>query len=134
MNYEQEINDIKKDVSALITDMAVIKDNVPRMEEALKDNTKAYTALNETLHNINTNMIAMNNKIDNQGKDIEEVKNNLEETRTHFNGKIQAIRTKIDSVDEEGKFNIRTFFRQYLPWIIVVLGLGIYIVSTAVKF
>ena len=47
---------------------------------------------------------------------------------------VNTLKDKIETIDDKGKFDIREFFKKYFPWIVVVIGIGVYAVSNFVKF
>lgn len=124
MNYEAEITEIKKAVSELEKDMTEIKTSQPFLREMLKRNTEANEKLVETLHEVDKSMIAINDKLDTQSKDIASIKQEMDETQVKFDQKIYKVEERLHTVDDEGKLNIRIFFRNYFPWIVVLLGAG----------
>lgn len=133
MVYDVEITEIKGNIASLQKDMAEIKAIQPLLKETLERNVSAYERLADTLHEIEKSMISLNDKIDSQSKDIEDIKKEMNENEYKFNKKLSNVEAKIHSVDDEGKFNIREFFKNYFPWIIILLGFGFNIISKFVQ-
>lgn len=134
MNYEVEISGIKAELSEVKKDVAEMKATQPFLQDMLERNTKANEKLVETLHEVELSMVAINDKLDNQQKDITSIKQEMDESNVQFGAKINKVEEKINTIDEQGKFNTRTFVRDYLPWIIVVLGAGINALAHFVSF
>lgn len=127
LEHGKEITQLKSDVSGLMTTREFFKDMIER-------NIESNEKLSDTLLEVEKSMASMNEKMDTQTKTIESMKVNIENNNKQVNEQITEMKHQIDVVDDEGKFNIRTFAQKYLPWIVIVLGIGIYIASTIVKY
>lgn len=134
MDYEAEIGGIKHDIVLLQKDVTEIKITQPMLQATLEKNVEANEKLVETLHGIEKTMISMNDKMDVQSKEIDTIKNEMEENNAHLTNKINKVEERVDKVDAEGQFNIRLFFQKYFPWIVILVGGGIFILSKFVKF
>lgn len=134
MDYEAEIGEIKHDIALLQKDVTEIKITQPMLQATLEKNVEANEKLVETLHQIEKTMISMNDKMDVQSKEIDTIKNEMEENNAHLTNKIHKVEERIDKVDAEGQFNIRLFLQKYFPWIVILVGGGMYILSKFVKF
>lgn len=134
MDYEVEIGEIKHDIVLLQKDVIEIKITQPMLQATLEKNVEANEKLVETLHEIEKTMISMNNKMNVQSKEIDTIKNEMEENNTHLTNKINKVKERVDKVDAEGQFNIRLFFQKYFPWIVILVGGGMFILSKFVKF
>lgn len=134
MDYEAEIGEIKHDIVLLQKDVTEIKITQPMLQATLEKNVEANEKLVETLHEIEKTMISMNDKMDVQSKEIDTIKNEMEENNTHLTNKINKVEERVDKVDAEGQFNIRLFFQKYFPWIVILVGGGMFILSKFVKF
>lgn len=134
VTYEAEFVGVKKDVEELKKDVTELKATQPFLQTMLNRNTEVNEKLISTLHEVEKSMISLNDKIDAQTQDIASIKQEMDETTSKLDDKIQNVEHKIKLVDEDGKFNIRTFFKEYFPWIIVLLGLGINFLSRNIKF
>lgn len=134
MDYEAEIGGIKHDIVLLQKDVTEIKITQPMLQATLEKNVEANEKLVETLHQIEKTMISMNDKMDVQSKEIDTIKNEMEENNAHLTNKINKVEERVDKVDAEGQFNIRLFFQKYFPWIVILVGGGMLILSKFVKF
>ena len=134
MDYEAEIGEIKHDIALLQKDVTEIKITQPMLQTTLEKNVEAHEKLVETLHQIEKTMISMNDKMDVQSKEIDTIKNEMEENNAHLTNKINKVEERVDKVDAEGQFNIRLFFQKYFPWIVILVGGGMLILSKFVKF
>lgn len=134
MDYEAEIGEIKHDIVLLQKDVTEIKITQPMLQATLEKNVEANEKLVETLHEIEKTMISMNDKMDVQSKEIDTIKTEMEENNVHLTNKINKVEERVDKVDAEGQFNIRLFFQKYFPWIVILVGGGMFILSKFVKF
>lgn len=134
MNYEAEISGVKEAVAELQKDVTEIKVTQPFLQEMLKRNTEANEKLVLTLHEVEKSMVSLNDKLDSQSQDITAIKQEMDDTTNKLNDKIQSVEHHINAVDEEGKFNIRVFFKEYFPWIVVLIGVGINFLGNYISF
>lgn len=134
MNYEAEINGVKEAVAELQKDVTEIKVTQPFLQEMLKRNTEANEKLVLTLHEVEKSMVSLNDKLDSQSQDIAAIKQEMDDTTNKLDDKIQSVEHRINAVDEEGKFNIRVFFKEYFPWIVVLIGVGINFLGNYISF
>lgn len=134
MDYEAEISEIKHDIISLQKDVTEIKITQPMLQATLEKNVEAHEKLVDALHQIEKTMISMNDQMVLQSKDIEAIKADMEENARMIDKKIRKVEEQVDQIDEEGQFNIRLFFQKYFPWIVVMIGAGIFIISKVVNF
>lgn len=134
MNYEAEIMEMKGNISHLQKDVAEIKATQPLLQKTLERNIETQEKLSNTLHEVQLSLVSIVNKLQDQSEDIDEIKKEMDSNRNSINNKISLVKEKIESVDEEGKFNIRTFLKNYFPWIVVMVGIGANLISKYVKF
>lgn len=134
MNYEAEISEMKGDISQLQQEVAEIKAIQPTLQRTLERNVEAHEKLVDTLHEIDKSMVSIRNRLEAQSKDIESIKIEMDRTQQNFNDKICSVEQKINAIDEDGKFNIRAFLKNYFPWIVIGVGIIGLLVSNYVKF
>lgn len=116
MDYEQRISKIEQDVTEVKTSQIFLK-------EMLERNTETNEKLVATLNQVEQSMVSINENLRVQSKEISTIKKELDNTTNNFDKKISMVENKIDSIDEEGKFNIRLFLKNYFPWIVVTVGM-----------
>ena len=134
MNYEAEILGVKDAVAELQKDVTEIKTTQPFLQDMLRRNTEANEKLVATLHEVDKSMVAINDKLDTQSQDIATIKQEMDETTDRLDGKIQEVKKQVDTVDDDGKFNIRIFLKEYFPWIVVLIGVGIHALGNHISF
>lgn len=116
MDYEQRISKIEQDVTEVKTSQIFLK-------EMLERNTETNEKLVATLNQVEQSMVSINENLRVQSKEISTIKKELDNTTNNFDKKISMVENKIDSIDEDGKFNIRLFLKNYFPWIVVTVGM-----------
>lgn len=134
MNYEAEIAEMKGNISSLQKDVMEIKATQPLLQKTLEKNIETQEKLSDTLHEVQLSLVSIVDQLNVQSKDINDIKKEMDENKTTVYSKISNVEERIDNVDEEGKFNIRNFIKQYFPWIIVIFGIGANLVAKYVKF
>ena len=134
MNYEAEIMEMKNNISHLQKDMAEIKATQPLLQKTLEKNIETQEKLSNTLHEVQLSLVSIVDKLKDQSEDIDDIKKEMDSNRNIINNKISQVEDKLQSVDEEGKFNIRMFLKNYFPWIVVIVGIGANVISKYVKF
>ena len=127
MDFDSRLVAIEKDVAEL-------KATQPFIQEMVAQNNKINAQLTHTLNEVEKSMVSMNDKMDAQTQAISALKEDVENNHAQVNERISNVKKQIENIDDEGKFNIRTFLRTYLPWIMVVLGAGFFILSKFIKF
>lgn len=134
MDYNIEITEMKKSITTLQTDVAEIKTTQSFLKELLERNTKSNEKLADTLDNVEKSMISINDNLKLQSNEIGGLRKDLDETTDNFEKKISSVENRVKNIDEEGKFNIREFLKNYFPWIVVLIGIGVNILSKYIKF
>lgn len=134
MNYEAEIMEMKNNISHLQKDMAEIKATQPLLQKTLEKNIETQEKLSNTLHEVQLSLVSIVDKLKDQSEDIDDIKKEMDSNRNIINYKISQVEDKLQNVDEEGKFNIRMFLKNYFPWIVVIVGIGANLISKYVKF
>lgn len=134
MEIEHELLGQQRDIADLKAEVNGLKESHNFIKEMIQRNTEVSEKLSDTLHEVEKSMVQMNQKMDAQTLTIDTMKKEMENSNKQLNERISNVKHQIEEVDNEGKFNIRTFFKNYLPWIIVVLGFGFFAVSKYIKF
>ena len=124
------MEDLETRVFEMEKEIARIDAELPHLKESLDQNTKSFNQLNETLRSFEKTMIHMSDQMAGQTKSLETQQKALDKVVTDVN----ALKDKIETIDEKGKFDIREFFKKYFPWIVVLIGIGVFVVSSFIKF
>lgn len=106
----------------------------PFLQDLIERSVKSNETLTKTMQDVQISMTKMNDKMDLQSESIKALQNDMSTGNAKMSAKITVIEEKVAKIDEEGKFNIRTYLRTNWPWIIVVIGMGVVLASKYVKF
>ena len=86
------------------------------------------------MQDVQLSMVKMNDKMDAQAESLKNLQDDMSSGNKAMSEKITVIEKRVANIDEEGKFNIRTWLKTNWPWVLIVLGLGIMAASQYVKF
>lgn len=114
--------------------ITVLESTRPFLQELTERSIKSYDALSKTMQDVQLSMVKMNDKMDIQAESLRNLQDNMSAGNKAMSEKITVIENRVANIDEEGKFNIRTWFKTNWPWVLIVMGLGIMVASQYVKF
>ena len=111
------------------------------MERNIASNEK----LGETLNQMQTSMALMNSKMDSQteafndrmdaqSEAFEGLKRDMETAGKKTEESLQAVNNRVSDIEEKSQFDIMTYIKTKLPWIIVLIGMGAMALSDKIKF
>lgn len=106
----------------------------PFLQDLIDRSIKSNEALAQTMQDVQLSMVKMNDKMDKQAEDLRQMRDDFVAANKAVTQKVEDVEKKVSSLDDEGKFNIRTYLKTNWPWIVVVLGMGIFIATKYVKF
>lgn len=114
--------------------ITVLESTRPFLQDLTERSIKSYDALSKTMQDVQLSMVKMNDKMDTQAESLRNLQDNMSAGNKAMSEKITIIENRVANIDEEGKFNIRTWFKTNWPWVLIVMGLGIMVASQYVKF
>lgn len=114
--------------------ITVLESTRPFLQDLTERSIKSYDALAQTMHDVQLSMVKMNDKMDEQAESLKNLQDDMSSGNKAMSEKITVIEKRVANIDEEGKFNIRTWLKTNWPWVLIVLGLGIMAASQYVKF
>lgn len=106
----------------------------PYLQDLIDRNIKSNEVLTQTMQDVQMSMVKLNDKMDRQVDEMAKMKESVEAANAKTDKKLSAVETKVNALEEVGKFNIHEFFKKNWPWICALLGMGILYVSQFVKF
>lgn len=106
----------------------------PFLQDLTERSIKSYEALSKTMQDVQLSMVKMNDKMDAQAESLRNLQDDMSAGNKAMSEKITVIESRVANIDEEGKFNIRTWLKTNWPWVLIVMGLGIMVASQYVKF
>lgn len=114
--------------------ITVLESTRPFLQDLTERSIKSYDALSKTMQDVQLSMVKMNDKMDIQAESLRNLQDNMSAGNKAMSEKITVIENRVANIDEEGKFNIRTWFKTNWPWVLIVMGLGIMVASQYAKF
>lgn len=106
----------------------------PYLQDLIDRNIKSNEVLTQTMQDVQMSMIKLNDKMDRQVDEMAKMKESVEAANAKTNEKLSAVDTKVNALEEVGKFNIQEFFKKNWPWICVLIGIGGLYAAQFVKF
>ena len=106
----------------------------PYLQDLIDRNIKSNEVLTQTMQDVQMSMIKLNDKMDRQVDEMGKMKESVEAANAKTNEKLSAVDTKVNALEEVGKFNIQEFFKKNWPWICVLIGIGGLYAAQFVKF
>ena len=134
MADEKDIEVIYSKINKLSNEVAEMKATRPFLLQMIERNIASNEKLAETLHQVQTTMVTLNEKIDTQSKALETLRDDFTEGYNKNNKRFLELDGKIETIEEKGKFDIQMYIKQNWPWILILIGLGINFASQFVKF
>ena len=134
MADEKDIEVIYGKINKLSNEVAEMKATRPFLLQMIERNITSNEKLAETLHQVQTTMVTLNEKIDTQSKALETLRDDFTEGYNKNNKRFLELDGKIETIEEKGKFDVQMYIKQNWPWILILIGLGINFASQFVKF
>lgn len=106
----------------------------PFLQDLIDRSIKSNEVLAQTMQDVQLSMVKMNDKMDEQAEGLRQMRADFVAANKTVTQKVEDVEKKVSNLDDEGKFNIRTYLKTNWPWVIVVLGMGIFIATKYVKF
>lgn len=105
----------------------------PFLQDLIQRSVKANEVLTKTMQDVQISMIKLNDKMDEQAKEMKEMKSDLEKANKSTVDKLSTVEKKVTILEDAGKFDIWAYLKHNFPWIVVVLGVGALWASRYVK-
>lgn len=106
----------------------------PFFQDLIQRSVKSNEILTKTMQDVQMSMVKLNDKMDEQAREMKEMKADFEKANKATADKLTTVESKVTILEEAGKFDIQAYLKHNFPWIVVVLGMGILYVSQYVKF
>ena len=106
----------------------------PYLQDLIDRNIKSNEVLTQTMQDVQVAIVKLNDKMDRQVDEMAKVKKSVEEANAKTDEKLSAVETKVNALENAGKFDIREFFKKNWPWVCALLGMGWLYVAQFVKF
>ena len=105
----------------------------PFLQDLIQRSVKSNEILTQTMQDVQMSMVKLNDKIDEQVKEMKEMKSDFEAANKATADKLTAVEAKVSILEDVGKFNIWEYLKNNFPWIVVILGMGVLYASQYVK-
>lgn len=106
----------------------------PFLQDLIQRSVKSSELLTQTMQDVQMSMVKLNDKMDEQAREMKEMKADFEKANKATADKLSTVESKVTTLEEAGKFDIRDYLKHNFLWIVVVLGMGVLYVSQYVKF
>ena len=106
----------------------------PYLQDLIDRNIKSNEVLTQTMQDVQVAIVKLNDKMDRQVDEMTKVKKSVEAANAKTDEKLSAVETKVNALENAGKFDIREFFKKNWPWVCALLGMGGLYVAQFVKF
>lgn len=106
----------------------------PYLQDLIDRNVKSNEVLAQTMQDVQVAIVKLNDKMDRQVDEMAKMKKSVEAANAKTDEKLSAVETKVNALENAGKFDIRAFFRKNWPWVCALLGMGGLYVAQFVKF
>lgn len=105
----------------------------PFLQDLIQRSVKSNEILAQTMQDVQMSMVKLNDKMDEQAKEMKEMKADLERANKAMADKLTTVESKVTILEEAGKFDIQGYLKHNFPWIVIVLGMGVLYASQYVK-
>lgn len=134
MAEDKDIDNLYSKVNKLDARMTEIEATRPFLKEMIERNVASNEKLADTLQEVQMSMIKLNDKMEEQSEALASMKQEFAEANQKTNEELSKVNNRVKEIEEKGKFDIMLFIKSNWPWITVLFGMGIYVISKFVKF
>ena len=106
--------ELEERVASMENRLIKMETELPHLRESLDRNTKSNDKMSEVLSSLEKTMVEINFKTKAQDNEIKE---NKEE--------INKVKTKVEELEEKGKFDITNWIKSNWVWLAITATLGI---------
>ena len=131
---DKELDSVYGRINKLDSRVTKLETSYPFLEDLIERSTKTDEKLSETMQEVQISMNKMNQKMDAQAEALTSMKIASEEANKKMNEHISQVANKVEKIEDKGKFDIWQWLKTNFPWIVILVGLGIYSASQFVKF
>ena len=131
---ENEVGKLQEQTNELSNRVSKLEAAQPYLEKLLDKNAESYEKLATTMEDVRNVMVGLSDKIDTQADSIEQMRNDIDKVANTTAKEIRTVKQNLDCLEDKGKFDIRKWIKEKFPWIVVLIGLGVFIVSQFIKF
>lgn len=134
MAEDKDIDNLYSKVNKLDARMTEIEATRPFLKEMIERNVASNEKLADTLQEVQMSMVKLNDKMEEQSEALASMKQEFAEANQKTNEELSKVNNRVKEIEEKGRFDIMLFIKSNWPWITVLFGMGIYVISKFVKF
>lgn len=132
--YQKDIDIIYKRLNESDQRITKLESTKDFFQDVLKKNVELSEKLSETLQDVKTSMINLNNKMEVQVEIINNVDKRISMVNEEASQRISLIDKRLQNYEDKSTFDILLFLKHNWGWIMVLLGMGILYASQFAKF
>ena len=114
--------------------LTTLESTRPYLQDLIERSIKSNEVLTTTMQDIRVSMVKLSDKMDEQSQEMKAMKTDFEKANKKTSEKLSIVESKVVTLEDAGKFDMRNWLKHNFPWIIVIIGIGMLWVSKFVKF
>lgn len=114
--------------------LTTLESTRPYLQDLIERSIKSNEVLTTTMQDVRVSMVKLSDKMDEQSQEMKAMKTDFEKANKNTNEKLSIVESKVVTLEDAGKFDMRNWLKYNFPWIIVIIGIGMLWVSKFVKF
>lgn len=114
--------------------LTTLESTRPYLQDLIERSIKSNEVLTTTMQDVRVSMVKLSDKMDEQSQEMKAMKIDFEKANKNTSEKLSIVESKVVTLEDAGKFDMRNWLKHNFPWIIVIIGIGMLWVSKFVKF
>lgn len=114
--------------------LTTLESTRPYLQDLIERSIKSNEVLTTTMQDVRVSMVKLSDKMDEQSQEMKAMKTDFEKANKNTSEKLSIVESKVVTLEEAGKFDMRNWLKHNFPWIIAIIGIGMLWVSKFVKF
>lgn len=114
--------------------LTTLESTRPYLQDLIERSIKSNEVLTTTMQDVRVSMVKLSDKMDEQSQEMKAMKTDFEKANKNTSEKLSIVESKVVTLEDAGKFDMRNWLKHNFPWIIVIIGIGMLWVSKFVQF
>lgn len=114
--------------------LTTLESTRPYLQDLIERSIKSNEVLTTTMQDVRVSMVKLSDKMDEQSQEMKAMKTDFEKANKNTSEKLTIVESKVMTLEDAGKFDMRNWLKHNFPWIIAIIGIGMLWVSQFVKF
>lgn len=114
--------------------LTTLESTRPYLQDLIERSIKSNEVLTTTMQDVRVSMVKLNDKMDEQSQEMKAMKTDFEKANKNTSEKLTIVESKVMTLEDAGKFDMRNWLKHNFPWIIAIIGIGMLWVSKFVQF